>query len=242
MHQTTSSRRRKTVGRKTVRRKAERITRLLHTMYGSPRHGSKEDPLDELVFVILSQMTTHHSFNRVFDRLKQGSGSWDRVLRMPLDQLKEVIKDAGLSNQKAPRIKAILDKVKKDFGRGSLDGLRDLPDRDVEQYLTSLPGVGIKTAKCVMMYSLGRQVLPVDTHVWRVARRLGLVDWSVPYTRVHEALEAAIPRPYRYAFHVNVVSHGRRLCIAGKPRCSECPLIKSCDYAKGLIIPIIGTN
>lgn len=210
-----------------------RIVEILHSVYGSPRHSNKADPLDELVFIILSQMTTHHSFNRVFDRLKQEAGSWERVLAMPLEGLIGVIKDAGLSNQKAPRIKAILARIEQDFGKVSLDALHGMSDADVAAYLTSLPGVGIKTAKCVMMYSLGRQVLPVDTHVWRVTRRLGLVDKSMPYAGVHEALESVVPPECRYAFHVNAVSHGRRLCIARKPRCSDCPLTSFCDYAKG---------
>jgi len=213
-------------------RKAVRASKILHATYGSPRHGNKEDPLDELIFIILSQMTTHPSFNRVFDRLKREYGMWDRVLRMPLKGLRTAIKEAGLSNQKAPRIKVILDRIRRDFGVVSLAPLRAMPDSETEEYLVSLPGVGIKTAKCVMMYSLGRQVLPVDTHVWRVALRLGLVDRCVPYTRVHEAMEGVVPPEYRYTLHVNAVSHGRVLCTARGPKCFQCPLSSLCDHAK----------
>jgi len=152
---------------------ARRVTRLLAATYGSPNHDNKRDPLDDLVFIILSQMTTHHSFGRVFDRLKERYPEWDQVASTPLRRLRSVIKDAGLSNQKAPRLKAIVTKLRADFGRATLDPLRHWSTARAESYLTSLPGVGTKTAKCVLMYALDRRVLPVDTHVWRVARRIG---------------------------------------------------------------------
>jgi endonuclease III len=179
---------------------------------------------------MLSQMTTHPSFNRVYKRVKEKSGSWDDYLQVPISELEALIKDAGLSNQKGPRIKAILERVNRDFGCVSLDALYQMSDVEVEGYLTSLPGVGTKTAKCVMMYSLGRQVLPVDTHVARVARRLGLVSGNVSSSRVHDALEEVINPEDRYAFHVNAVSHGREVCLALHPRCSCCPLNDLCPF------------
>lgn len=218
------------VDRAVLRRRAHRAALLLAQRYGSPRHGNKADPLDELVFIVLSQMTTAPSFGRVYERLKAASGGWAHVRRMPLRRLKSLIKGAGLSHQKAPRIKAILSKVAADFGRPSLGPLRRMDDAAVERYLTALPGVGVKTAKCVMMYSLGREVLPVDTHVWRVARRLGLVGGAVPYPRVHGALEAVVAPADRYAFHVNAVSHGRTVCTALRPKCRTCPLRQICPF------------
>lgn len=175
-------------------------------------------------------MTTGPSFNRVYDRVKAAYPSWDPFLAMPLAEVKDVIKDAGLSGQKAPGLKAIFQKLKDDFGAVTLAPLADMTDAEAERYLTSLPRVGIKTAKCILMYSLGRQVLPVDTHVWRVTRRLGLVGEGVPYTKVHDALEAVVPPADRYSIHVNGVSHGRAVCIALRPRCAICPLKKVCPY------------
>jgi endonuclease III len=204
---------------------------MLHAAYGSPRHGNKDDPLDELVFILLSQMTTQPSFNRVFDRLKTACPRWETLLGIPLARLKAIIKDAGLSGQKAPRLKVIFRKLKKDFGSVTLQPLAAMTDQGAEDYLTSLPGVGIKTAKCILMYSLGRQVLPVDTHVWRVTRRLGLVSTSVPYAGVHKSLEAIVPPESRYSFHVNSIAHGRSLCLALRPKCSACPLRRICLYA-----------
>jgi|SRR5271157_495452 len=218
--------------REKLRRRAHRATEILHKTYGSPRHGNKEDPVDELVFIILSQMTTHWSFNRVFERLKRNYPTWDTAVSAPIKDLASVIADAGLSNQKARCIQMVLDRVRGDFGRVTLAPLEALPDLEAERYLTSLPRVGVKTAKCVMMYSLGRLVLPVDTHVWRLARRLGLVSWELPYTQVHDALESAIRPLDRYGFHVNAIAHGRALCLPKRPRCGSCPLRRLCPFPK----------
>ncbi len=200
---------------------------LLHEEYGSPRHGNKDDPLDELVYIVLSQMTTQASFSRVFDRLKHEFPDWNGLLEIPLSQLKELITDAGLSNQKAPRIASIVRKILNDFWGSHLDLLQSIPASAVEGYLVSLPGVGTKTAKCVMMYSLGHEVLPVDTHVYRIARRLGLVG-NLPPTKFHGVLEAVIAPADRYAFHVNGVAHGRKLCRPRNPLCGECPIRSVC--------------
>lgn len=181
-----------------------------------------------MVFIILSQMTTSKSFGRVYDRLKDHVPDWARLLDLPTRSLKALIRDAGLSHQKAPRLKAIASRLKLDFGRVTLAPLTRMKDADATCYLTSLPGVGIKTAKCVLMYSLGRAVLPVDTHVWRVARRLRLIDESTPYPAVHEALEAVVAADRRYGFHVNAVSHGRSVCTALRPRCGRCVLRRLC--------------
>lgn len=214
-----------------LRRRVHLATAFLHEAYGSPRHDNKDDPLDELVFIVLSQMTTRQSYGRVYDRLKAEYPSWEAVLELPIDELKAAIKDAGLINQKAPRIKAILAKLGEDFGHVTLDPLREMDDEEAERYLTSLPGVGLKTAKCVLaLSSLGREVLPVDTHVWRVSKRLGLVGEDVPYTRVHGALEAVIPPEDRYSYHVNNLTHGKVTCIALRPRCHRCPLNELCPY------------
>jgi endonuclease III len=210
------------------RRRAKRATDLLERRYGSPRHGNKDDPLDELVYIILSQMTTGPSYGRVYRRLREACPVWEDAAKMPLPRLKALIKDAGLSHQKAPRLKAILERIQQDFGRMSLEGLAEMTDVEAESYLTSLPGVGTKTAKCVLMYSLGRQVLPIDTHVFRVGVRLGLLDEQTPATRAHSALEAVVSPQDRYSFHVNALAHGRQTCLARFPRCDVCPTRRLC--------------
>lgn len=208
--------------------RVRRITDILERTYGTPDLGNKQDPLDELIYIILSQMTTGKSFARVFDRLKSSVPNWGQLASLPMRQLKSIIKDAGLSNQKAPRLKALVRRVSKDFGTTDLAAISSMPDADAEKYLTSLPGVGIKSAKCVLMYSLGRDVLPVDTHVARVARRLGLLDTVRRGSDVHRRLELTFPPGTRYAFHVNAIAHGRKVCLAIRPRCRECPLVRLC--------------
>ena len=200
---------------------------MLKAHYGSPGLNNKDDPVDELFFIVLSQMTTSPSYERVFDRLKAWSDGWERLLTTPVGELKRVISDAGLSNQKAPKLLAIARRLREDFGSVTLAPLGERDDEAVEAYLTGLPGVGVKSAKCVMMYALGRCVLPVDTHVARVARRLGLSTATAP-ARLHEELEEVVPPNLRYDFHVNAVAHGRAVCQAKVPRCGACVLAALC--------------
>jgi len=214
--------------RRSRRSRAGRVTKRLEAAYGSPRLGNKDQPLDELIFIVLSQMTTGPSYERVFERLKTQLPSWDELESFSVSRIATVIGDAGLVNQKAPRLLAIARRLKKDFGRVTLDDLHDMPDADCLAYLRSLPGVGIKTAKCVMMYSLGKSVLPVDTHTARLGLRLGLVDNALSRENLAAGLEESIAPGDRYAFHVNAVAHGRQVCRATHPRCGECPIRSMC--------------
>lgn len=210
------------------RRRASRIVERLAACYGTPRLGNKDDPLDELVYILLSQMTTSPSYSRVYDRLDGAVETWDGVLSMRQHRLVSLIADAGLSRQRAPRLKAILRRIRSDLGEVSMDALREMDDQACEEYLTSLPGVGLKTAKCVMMYALGRDVLPADTHVIRVSRRLSLLPPNTPQAQIHPVLEARVRSSDRYAFHVNVVAHGRAVCLAKAPRCAHCCVRRLC--------------
>jgi endonuclease III len=212
--------------------RARRIILALEKRYGSPRLNNKDDPLDELIFILLSQMTTGPRYERGFDRLKVALGGWDRLLFVAMDDIKTLIADAGLSNQKAPHLVAIARRLYEDFGTVTLSPLAALNDEQVERYLVSLSGVGLKTAKCVMMYSLSRQVLPVDTHVQRVATRLGLLSPTIARPHLHRALEVLVRPDMRYAFHVNAVAHGRSVCRARAPLCPACPVASFCPSAK----------
>ena len=200
-------------------------------MYGSPRLNNKFEPLDELFFILISQMTTAPSYERVFDRLKIAVGDWRQLPNFDIDALTGIIAEAGLSNQKAPRIIAIARRLASDFGDVTLDPLLEMDNQTAEDYLTSLPGVGTKTAKCVLLYALNRTVLPVDTHVGRLAARLGLIDFRLPVSRVHAELETVVPAAARYDFHVNGVMHGRKICRALRPHCGACSLQDLCPSA-----------
>lgn len=206
------------------------MTRLLKARYNSPRLNNKDDPLDELFFILLSQMTTGPSYERVFDRLKAAMPDWIGLLTVDVRTLARLIEDAGLSNQKAPRMIAIADALARAFGEVTLEPLRAMTDEEAEAFLTTFPGVGVKTAKCVLMFSLGRALLPVDTHVARVSHRLRLVP-RAPGQRYATALEAVVPPECRYDYHVNALQHGRELCRPLRPKCSECPLERLCPSA-----------
>jgi len=221
--------------KRSLRMKAARICRYLEKEYGTPDLGNKANPLDELFYIILSQMTTSSSFSRVFDRLKAKVGNWERLLKLRNSTLVRLIHDAGLSNQKAPRLKAIATKLKADFGAVTLAPLFQMADAEAEQYLTGLPGVGIKTAKCVLMYSLRRNVLPVDTHVARVSRRLGLLPITLKTSEaIHCHIASVVAPELRYLYHVNFIVHGREVCRAHSPKCSSCVLMRICPKARAI--------
>lgn len=215
-----------------LRRKAINVSKKLKSLYGSPRLNNKEDPIDELYFILLSQMTTGPSYERVFVQLRESVDSWDDLVEMSLPELAEIVSEAGLVNQKAPRIIQIAQQLKSDFGRVTLDPLDSKDNQAVESYLKTLPGVGTKTAKCIMMYSMGRSVLPIDTHVARLSHRLGLLDPLLPAGQLHVALEAVIPPSHRYDYHVNAIAHGRSVCRAKTPNCGECQISSLCLIGK----------
>ena len=211
---------------KTVRR----VTRKLRDAYGTPDLGNYRNPLDELFFILLSQRTTGPSYERVFATFKEWAGNWEILRGKSVRQITPVIAPAGLAKQKARHVVDIIERLHVEFGQVTLEPLKGWPDTKVELFLTSLPGIGAKTAKCVMLFSLGREVLPVDGHVARVAERLGLVDRSASGTRTHEVLEQVVPRGDRLDFHVNAVAHGRAVCRARNPKCGECPVRQFCHH------------
>ena len=216
---------------RTRRKRARQSVVLLRERYRSPLLNNKEDPLDELIFIILSQMTTSRSYERVFERLKVAMPDWRILTDTSVSALASIIADAGLSGQRALRLTQIADRLVHDFGDVSLAELVNYNDETVQQYLTSLPGVGIKTAKCVMMYSLGRQVLPVDTHTARVAVRLGLAPPG-DAAAVDRNLSIVVPPALCFDFHVNAVAHGRAVCRAVSPRCGDCVLSSLCPMGR----------
>jgi DNA (cytosine-5)-methyltransferase 1 len=217
---------------KRLRLESHKVVELLHKQYGSPNLNHKSDPLDELIFIKLSVMTSEPSYSRVYERLKEEYSDWAQLLELTATQLAKKLGDAGLGRKKAAKILNILRRIEKDFGAVTLQPLRKMPDRIVEAYLTSLPGIGLKVAKCIMMYSLDRKVLPVDTHVARVSKRVGIIPQDLPVTRHHEELEKVVDPDDRYGYHVNLVRHGRLVCYAKRPHCERCVLISICNYGR----------
>jgi endonuclease-3 len=198
--------------------------------YGPRINNPSGDPLDELIGTILSQNTTDINSGRAHERLRAMYPTGEEVLDASEQEIYEAIRPAGLGRIKAPRIKNTLREVLKRHGQLDLDFLAGLPLDEARRWLTSLDGIGPKTAACVLLFGLGRPAFPVDTHVHRVTRRLGLIGPRVSADRAHELLEAALPPEWVYEFHVDLIRHGRRICQAQRPRCEICPLRDLCDY------------
>lgn len=214
--------------------KASRIDDLLVATYGDPQWYPRYEPLSELIITVLSQHTSDTNAGRAFDSLMERFGSFEQVRDAPVEAIADAIRSGGLANIKAPRIKALLQTITKQHGSPNLDFLADMPTEEARTWLQSLKGVGPKTTACVLMFSLGRPVIPVDTHVHRVTRRLGLIGPKTSADQAHAELEAIVPPERRYAFHVNLIRHGRQICHAQRPDCEHCPLRVECDYYQKL--------
>jgi DNA (cytosine-5)-methyltransferase 1 len=214
----------------------DRVDELLQARYRSASLGNQVDPLDELIYIVLSIQTSPSGYQRAFAELKRRFGSWDEILAIPEGELEGILKPAGLSKQKSRTLRRIVAAVAsecrkrsgKRYRRANLNFLRSASDHAAEEFLTSLPGVSIKTARCVLMYSLGRSVFPVDTHVLRVLTRLGVADPDIHRKRAGDPVQALVPTQMRYRLHVNLIHHGRALCLPANPHCDRCPLISFC--------------
>lgn len=206
-----------------------RVCEILKRNYGEPRFGNPEDPLDDLVYIIVSNKTSPEMARRIYAHLKRNFHTWGDVLGSRPTVLQSILKPAGLSTVRARQVRAALKKIKKDFGSCDLNQLKGRPQSEVHDYLVSLPGVSDKVAKCIMMYTLAAKVLPVDVHVHRIAKRLG---WTARKRadQCHEELEALVPPARRYAYHVDCIAHGRAVCRPRRPLCEQCCVSRYCEY------------
>lgn len=218
--------------RRARRRLAEVVLERLGERYEHPTWaGPRLDPVSELVLTILSQNTADTNSFRAFTALRARYGSWGEVLAAPTDELVEVIRPGGLAPTKAPRIQRVLAEVHDvTHGSGDLSFLGEWPLEEARQWLIDLPGIGRKTAAIVLLFGFGRPALPVDTHVYRVALRLGLIPPKADLEKAHHLLEAALQPDEMYPFHVELIRHGRDTCRAPRPICGLCPLTEVCPY------------
>jgi endonuclease-3 len=189
-------------------------------------------PLDQLIGTILSQNTSDVNSHAAFEALRGRFGDWDAVRRARVGTIAKVIRKGGLAQQKAPRIKAILEEIKRRHGRLSLDFLCAMPTDEAIEYLSGFPGVGPKTVACVLLFACGKPVLPVDTHVHRVSRRLGLIGEKTSAEKAHRELAELVPDERVLEFHIQLIRHGRRMCSARNPDCSECVLLDGCPEGR----------
>jgi endonuclease-3 len=212
--------------------KVVRVYHLLVEAYGIPPWEPDQDALGGLIATVLSQHTSDTNSARAYTRLIEAFPTWEAARDAPVEALDEAIRPGGLAHQKALTIQRILRELTAHLGDAplTLDLLRDLPLDEAETYLRGLPGVGPKTAACVLLFSLGRPAFPVDTHVWRVTRRLGLIGQRVTADQAHSLLAELIPPEWRHTMHVDLIRHGRQICHARNPACERCPLRAECRY------------
>ncbi|MGH2538971.1 MAG: endonuclease III domain-containing protein [Actinomycetota bacterium] len=215
------------------RRRIRAIANKLEERFGPLEPPRADDPLDELVLTVLSQHTSDLNAERAFADLRRAfPRGWQQVCDSSNDEVADAIRSGGLANSKAPRLRAILGAVRdREGGVFDLSRLRTMSDDDVRIYLISLPGIGPKTAAVVMSFALGRDTLPVDTHVHRVTKRLGLIPERASAERADRLLHDLVPEGVRTPMHVGFIRLGREICKAPVPRCRECPLRAGCPSA-----------
>lgn len=213
-----------------VRPSVDWVLERLEARYGNPVPPAITDPLDELIACILSQHTSDRNSHRTFARLKELFPDWNQVINAPTDEVVDAIWDGGLAHSKAPRIQAVLREIQKREGELCLNSLTAMSDQEARQYLLGLPGVGPKTAAIVLCFALGRSVIPVDTHVFRVAHRIGWIEQRIGEGRAHDVLQELVDDGNAYRLHIALIRHGRQICKAHRPLCEECPLSTDCLY------------
>jgi endonuclease-3 len=214
--------------RRPAARRVRAVRQRLREMYGVPVMEPHGDPLGELVLTVLSQSTNDRNRDVAFLRLRDRFGSWEAVRDAPVEEIEEAIRPGGISHVKSVRIKAILEAIGEDGRDLDLSWISDAPVAESQAYLCALPGVGRKTAACVLLFAYGLRDVPVDTHVSRVGMRLRLLEPGAPFVRLHEQLLDITPPGAELEFHVNLLRHGRRTCHAQRPACRTCALRLMC--------------
>lgn len=204
------------------------INRLLARQHGTRIWHQHHDPVSELVAVILSQNTSDANSGRAFDSLRSRFATWEEVAEADVNTIEQSIRSGGLSRIKAARIKDILQTIMKENRSLNMDFINELPLDQAKEWLGNLPGVGPKTVACILLFAYGKPVFPVDTHVFRVSRRLGLIGSGISANQSHEILGKIVPTKAVYQLHMNMVQHGRKICKSQRPKCGECILKGLC--------------
>lgn len=209
------------------------IIQNLERAYGVPlNEWAGWDVLDMLVAVILSQATSNANSDRTFDALKKRFPTWDAVLRARESTLADTIRLGGLANQKAAVIRNLLLEIKERHGSIDLSFLRAMPAQDAARYLARFRGIGPKTVACTLLFSCDVDIFPLDTHIFRILRRVGLIPSKCTDQFAHEVMNRVVPKGKFYSFHVNLIRHGRKLCRPRDPACERCPVVEYCDYGQ----------
>lgn len=215
-----------------LRAKAMEVYERLLEEYGRRPLVPRRAPMHELISTMLSHRTNHANEEKAYYQMWERFGSWEAIAEAPVDELAEAIAPSNFAEAKAPRIKETVRRILERSGEGSIDFLAEMPLEEALAWLTDLPGVGIKTATLVLLFSFHRPVMPVDTHVHRVTGRIGLIPAKTSANAAHDLLlELLPPDPYvLYNFHKAMLRHGQRLCVWGTPKCAPCPMKGTCDW------------
>jgi endonuclease-3 len=209
------------------------IVQNLERAYGVPvNKWAGWDVLDMLVSVILSQATSDVNSSRTYDALKERFPTWDAALRARESTIADAIRTGGLANQKAAVIKNLLKQIKERRGSLDLSFLRDAPPEEAARYLSRFRGVGPKTVACTLLFACDQEIFPLDTHIFRVLRRVGLIPPKCSDDFAHRVMNRVVPRGKFYSLHVNLIRHGRKLCRPRDPLCERCPVVEYCDYGQ----------
>jgi len=206
------------------------VAKILEETYGRKKWRQRGTALDSLIGTILSQNTTDVNSGKAFRQLKETYPTYEDVLNADLDELKEVIRVAGLANQKGPRIQRSLQRLMDERGELDLEFLGEMSADDARDWLTSIKGIGLKTASIVVCFGFDGFAFPVDTHVNRLSARIGFVPDGTPADKTHYIMEEIVPPKDYFAFHIQLIQHGKQTCKARKPKCDECPLTALCAY------------
>jgi endonuclease-3 len=211
------------------------IIQNLERAYGVPENRRMSDPLDMLIEIILSQATSDVNSHRTFAALKKRFPSWDQLLRAREATIAGTIRSGGLANQKAAVIKSVLRQIKAEHGTLDLSFLHDYSAEEATRYLSQFRGIGPKTVACTLLFACRKEVFPLDTHIFRILRRVGLIPQKSTDARAHQIMNDIVPEGKFYSFHVNLIRHGRALCRPREPLCERCPIVEYCDYGQSLI-------
>ena len=208
--------------------------RLIHNRlgkeYGIPKWEPGYDPLTELIFTVLSQHTSDKNRDTAFARLQKQFPKWEQVRDASVRAVESAIRSAGLGRIKSARIQALLRTINDRYGKLRLDFLQKLPTEKAKEILLSFDGIGPKTAACVLLFSLARPVFPVDTHIFRISKRLGLIPVKSDPDDAHRIMQELVPDKLMYPFHINLIRHGRAVCKSNRPICERCCIKDSCNY------------
>ena len=211
------------------------IIQNLERTYGVPVNRRTSDPLDMLIKIILSQATSDTNSERTFAALKKRFPVWDSLLGARRSSIAAAIRAGGLANQKAAVIKDVLRQIQEDRGTLDLNFLQDLSPDEAADYLSQFRGIGPKTVACTLLFACRKEIFPLDTHIFRILRRVGLIPQSCTDRRAHEIMNRIVPKGKFYSFHVNLIRHGRTLCRPRDPLCERCPIVEYCDYGQSII-------